>query len=50
MLKLVEFGLLAVSLVVIVGLIVSGARNEKSSNAIELAEDAAKAQEPGKAH
>ncbi len=53
MLKIVEYGLLAVSLLVVIGLIVSGSRNNPESQSAqqpELANDTPKAQEPGKNH
>jgi hypothetical protein len=46
MLKIVEYGLLAVSLLVVVGLIVSGSRSGSESS--ELTSDNSEAQEPGK--
>ncbi|MGC2163574.1 MAG: hypothetical protein WA634_16825 [Silvibacterium sp.] len=52
MLRIIEFSLLAVSLLVVVGLIVSGSRNSSESSATEpppLREDAHPVQEPGKA-
>jgi len=53
MLKIVEYGLLAVSLLVVIGLIVSGSRNGPESHPAqqpELANDSPKAEEPGKTH
>lgn len=52
MLKIVEYGLLAVSLLVVIGLIVSGSGNNQESSAQqpELANDQPEAREPGKTH
>jgi len=52
MLKIVEYGLLAVSLLVVIGLIVSGSRNPESHPAQqpELTSDTQEAHDPGKMH
>lgn len=52
MLKIVEYGLLAVSLLVVIGLIVSGSRTSPESQPVqpELASDHPDAHEPGKTH
>jgi hypothetical protein len=47
MLKIVEYGLLAVSLLVVLGLILSGSRGHSDSGSQS---DHSDAQEPGKAH
>lgn len=50
MLKIIEFSLLAVSLLVVAGLIVSGSRNTPESSGAEapaLDEDAKATREPG---
>ena len=52
MLKIVEYGLLAVSLLVVVGLIVSGSRSSSESSRTEpatLTGDSGETQDPGKA-
>lgn len=51
MLKIIEFGLLAVSLLVVIGLIVSGTRGASSSSDTQpppLANGGPEAHEPGK--
>jgi hypothetical protein len=51
MLKIVEYGLLAVTLLVVVGLIVSGSRSSSESSSTEpaaLTNDNGEAQGPGK--
>jgi hypothetical protein len=51
MLKIVEYGLLAVSLLVIIGLIVSGSRSGSESSSAQspaLAGEKSDASEPGK--
>jgi len=51
MLKIVEYGLLAVSLLVVIGLIVSGSRSDSESTGKQppaLTNDGPDAQEPGK--
>lgn len=51
MLKVVEYTLLAVSLLVVLGLIVSGSHNTTDSSGTQppgLIDDGSKAQEPGK--
>jgi hypothetical protein len=51
MLKLIEYSLLAVSLLVVVGLIVSGSRNSSESSSTQppaLASDGSDTQEQGK--
>jgi hypothetical protein len=51
MLKIIECSLLAVSLLVVIGLIVSGSRNSSDpSQPPALASDNPDAHEPGKAH
>lgn len=51
MLKIIEFSLLAVSLLVVIGLIVSGSRTDSdSAKPPALTRDHSEAQEPGKAH
>lgn len=51
MLRIIEYGLLAVSLLVVIGLIVSGSRKPSDSGRIEptaLGDDNSGAHEPGK--